>query len=65
MSKSSGGHTGFYLKKRPSKYKRTEQQSLFQQVAQLCGIKVGISKKELQDKMKNCVPKAYKSLRNE
>lgn len=65
MSDTSAGHRGYTLKRRQKKYKRTGQQSLFAKVAEMCGIKKGISKEELQEKMKNCVPRAYKSLRKE
>jgi len=65
MTKTSAGHRGYTLKRRQKEYKRTGQQSLFAKVAEMCGIKKGISKEELQDKMKNCVPKAYQELRKE
>ena len=65
MPETSGGKVGAIVKKRPGEYPRTPQQKLFSKVATICGITKGISKKELMDAMKNCVPRAYKKLKKE
>jgi hypothetical protein len=46
-------------RKRPKSYPLTEQQMKFRQVIADCGIVKGMSREELIDKMKNCVPAAW------
>jgi len=48
------------LKNRPSRYLITPQQQKFIAAREFCGIKKGITKAELMDKMKNCIPQYYK-----
>lgn len=50
-----GGNPGFVLAKRPTFRKLTAQQARIKAIAEQCGIKAGISKAELQRKMKDCV----------
>jgi len=52
----AGGHKGYQLKQRPRKYPMTKQQSRFIKALSFCGIVKGISKAELMDKMRNCIP---------
>lgn len=65
MPETSGGKAGAVVKKRPGQYPRTPQQKLFSKVAAICGITKGISKKELMDAMKTCVPRVYEKLKKE
>lgn len=56
-----GGNAGFYIASRPRPYPMTPQQKKVKSVAEECGIKSGISKADLQNKMKDCVgPKMRK-----
>lgn len=56
-----GGNPGYYIASRPRPYPMTRQQAKVKDVAQECGIKPGISKADLQMKMKECVgPKMRK-----
>jgi hypothetical protein len=56
-----GGNKGFYIAALPRDYPLTPQQKKVRNVASECGIKPGISKSELQKKMKDCVsPKMKK-----
>jgi len=48
------------VKRRPREYPRTKQQQKFVDAADFCGIKKGITKAELQEKMKNCIPLFFK-----
>lgn len=50
-----GGNAGAVLAAYPSPYPLTSQQKKVKSVAEECGIKAGISKAELQKKMKECV----------
>lgn len=56
----SGGHRGFSLKRRPKRYSILPQQRKFLDALKFCGIKRGISKSELMERMKNCIPEFYK-----
>jgi len=56
----SGGHRGYQLKQRPRQYPMTKQQQLFSDALKFCGIKKGISKIELMEKMKNCIPEYFR-----
>lgn len=60
----SGGHKGYYLKSRPSKYLQTPQQSKFREALEFCGIKKGITKSELMTAMKNCIPRFFREHRD-
>jgi hypothetical protein len=50
----------FVIKKRPKAYPELPQQSLFKRALEHCGIEKGITKAELMDKMKNCIPQFFK-----
>ncbi|MDD5510833.1 MAG: hypothetical protein PHI12_08485 [Dehalococcoidales bacterium] len=56
----SGGHGGLIVHQAPREYEQTPQQKLFKEAAEHCGIKKGITKAELLDKMKNCIPEFYR-----
>lgn len=56
-------HRGYQLKRRPRKYPRTPQQQKFLDALEFCGIKKGILKEELQEKMVNCIPQYYREHR--
>jgi hypothetical protein len=49
-------HEGFVLAKYPRDYPLTSQQKKVKDAARGCGIKKGISRRELVDKMVNCMP---------
>lgn len=59
----SGGKPGFVLSLRPRKYKTTKQQSAISEAAKVCGITKGITRAELVDKMRNCLPEYFKNKR--
>ena len=59
----SAGKNGLVISKRPSEYEMTEQQKLFRKVAETCGIKKGIGKKELQEAMVNCIPEEWSKIK--
>ena len=48
------------LKRRPRRYPRTPQQQKFLDALEFCGIKKGITKIELMDKMANCIPEYHR-----
>ena len=48
------------LKKRPKGYPRLPQQQKFLDALEFCGVKKGITKEELMDKMVNCIPRYFK-----
>lgn len=52
----AGGHKGFVVSSRPREYPLTEQQKRFKKALEFCEIKKGITRKELTDKMVNCLP---------
>ena len=56
----TGGNSGFYVALPPRKYPLTAPQKRVKEVAEKCGIKPGISKAELQKKMKECVGPAMR-----
>lgn len=56
----SGGHRGYSIRLRPRRYPRTVQQQRFVGALVACGIRKGVTKKELQDKMVNCLPEYFK-----
>lgn len=51
----TGGNKGFYLSSFPRAYPMTPQQRKVKSSAQECGIRPGISKRDLQVAMKECV----------
>jgi hypothetical protein len=51
------------LRSRPRPYPANPQQVVFKAAVEHCGIKSGISKTELMDRMRNCVPKFYRDLK--
>lgn len=55
-----GGNAGFYIASRPKPYPLTRQQTKVKDVAKNCGIKPGISKADLQNKMVDCVGPAMR-----
>jgi len=56
-----GGNRGYYIASLPRPYPMTSQQRKVASVADDCGIKPGISKSDLMNKMKDCVgPKMRK-----
>ena len=50
-----GGNPGYYIASRPRPYPMTRQQAKVASVARECGIRPGITKSDLQTKMKDCV----------
>lgn len=50
-----GGNPGYYIASRPRPYPMTRQQAKVANVAHECGVSAGITKAELQRKMKDCV----------
>ena len=57
----TGGNRGFYIASLPRPYPRNAPQQRVAKVAAECGIKKGITKRELQEKMVECVgPKMRK-----
>jgi len=56
-----GGNRGYYIASLPRPYPKTSQQRKVSNVASECGIHKGISRRELREKMINCVgPKMRK-----
>jgi len=56
-----GGNRGYYIASLPRPYPMTSQQRKVANVASECGIRPGISKADLMNKMKDCVgPKMRK-----
>ena len=56
----AGRRRGYQLKQRPRQYPITPQQQIFIKALNFCGIKKGISKAELMDKMRNCLPEYFR-----
>lgn len=54
-----GGNRGHYIAALPRPYPKTRQQRKIAEIADKCGIKKGISKADLQNKMKDCVGPAF------
>ncbi len=55
----AGGKKGFVVSRRPGRYRETPQQSRLKEASQFCGIKKGISRTELVEKMKTCIPRYF------
>lgn len=60
----SGGKGGFVLSSRPKNYKILPQQQRLREAAEACGIKKGITRAELLDKMHNCIPEYFKKIKD-
>jgi hypothetical protein len=56
----SGGKPGFVLSLRPRRYKTTAQQKRVSEAAEACGIKKGITRRELVKAMTECIPEYYR-----
>ena len=63
MQNRTQPHKTFIARKRPEPYALTPQQEKFKRVCQECGIEKGISRDQLVDKMKNCVPEAWRKIK--
>ena len=59
----AGGKPGFVLSLRPRRYRTTEQQETMREAAKVCNITKGITRRELVDKMVNCIPEFYRKRR--
>ena len=55
-----GGNRGYYIAGLPRPYPLTPQQRKVKEVAEKCDISKGISKADLQKKMKDCVGPAMR-----
>ena len=53
----------FYVRKRPAAHPLSEHQLDLVQASHECGIAKGISRKDLVDKMRNCVPGKYQEIK--
>lgn len=51
----TGGNSGYYIAARPGPYPMTPQQRKVSALADKCGIHKGISKRELQTQMVDCI----------
>ena len=61
----TNGCQRYLVKRRPREYPRTKQQENFINALQFCQIKKGITKAELQEKMKTCIPQYFKDLKEQ
>jgi hypothetical protein len=61
----AGGKAGFVLGSRPRRYRTTESQKRIAEAAKFCGITKGISREELVDKMKTCIPEYFRKEKEE
>lgn len=52
----AGGKRGLVLSTRPRQYKNLPQQERMKRAAEACEIRKGMTRAELLDKMKNCIP---------
>jgi hypothetical protein len=59
----AGGKAGFVLSARPKRYRTTASQSRIAEAAKTCGIAKGISREELVEKMRTCVPEFFRKER--
>jgi len=55
----------FIVKRKPKPYALTEQQEVFKEALESCGIKKGITRAELVNAMRTCIPKFYEKRRND
>ena len=59
MERTKTKQLRFVMKMRPKAYPMTPQQKVMKEAAEFCGIKPGITRSELVDKMINCLPEFY------
>jgi len=59
MPYSVGGNRGGVLAMYPGDYPLTSQQLKIKEAAKACGIKKGMSKADLMNKMKDCIPSKF------
>ena len=55
----------FILRARPKSHAPTRQQLLIKEAAAHCGIRKGMTRKELVNGMRECIPKFFKDKREE
>jgi tRNA A37 threonylcarbamoyladenosine synthetase subunit TsaC/SUA5/YrdC len=53
----------YYVRKRPAAHPLSEHQKDLIEASHECGIEKGITRAELVDKMRNCVPGKYKEVK--
>jgi hypothetical protein len=58
-------HSLFIARQSPKTYPLTPAQLKFKKIKDECGIKKGITREELTDKMKNCIPQKWKELKEQ
>jgi hypothetical protein len=63
MENRTQAHKLVIARKRPEPYVLTPQQEKFKRVCQECNIVKGISREQLIDKMKNCIPEAWRKIK--
>lgn len=61
MTARTKPHPVLVAKRRPRPYPLTPQQETFRQAAEFCGIRQGITRAELVDSMRNCIPEFYRN----
>lgn len=59
----AAGKKGIVISTRPRSYNILPQQQKLKDAAAACGIKKGITRQELLDKMVHCVPEYFKKLK--
>lgn len=59
----AAGKKGIVISSRPKEYKILPQQNRLKEAAAACGIVKGVSRAELVDKMKHCIPEYFQKLR--
>lgn len=52
---ATGGNRGFYIAALPKPYPKNAPQRIIGKLAETCGIKSGMSKTDLMNKMKDCL----------
>jgi hypothetical protein len=61
----AGGKPGFVLGSRPRRYPTTASQKRIGEAARFCGIRKGMTRLELIEAMKTCVPAYFEKKREE
>jgi len=56
-------HETFITRKLPKSYPLTDQQLKFKQITEECGIVKGVSRADLINAMKNCVPEKWRQIK--
>ena len=56
-------HDTFITRKLPQSYPLTDQQLKFKQITEECGIVKGVSRADLINAMKNCVPEKWRQIK--